>query len=89
MRAIKSKDSLLEKRLRAELKKRGYKFTTNVAKLPGKPDIVFKKYNNVIFLDSCFWHGCKSHCRFPSANRRYWRAKIERNRIRDKEIAKT
>jgi DNA mismatch endonuclease (patch repair protein) len=88
MRAIKSKDTEMERLLRKELSKRGYRFGINVSKLAGKPDIVFKKKKVVIFLDSCFWHGCKRHCRMPKANRVYWRKKIGSNKKRDKKINK-
>lgn len=56
--------------------------------LPGRPDFVYPKLRIVIFVDGCFWHGCKNHCRLPSSNREYWIAKIERNKARDKEISK-
>jgi len=42
----------------------------------------------VLFLDSCFWHGCKEHCRYPVTNKDYWHSKISRNIQRDKEAAK-
>jgi DNA mismatch endonuclease (patch repair protein) len=35
---------------------------SNDRKLPGKPDIVLRKYKTDIFLHGCFWHsheGCK------------------------------
>jgi len=86
MRAVKSKNSNMELFVRRELYKRGYRYRANVSKLFGKPDIVFRKRKLVIFLDSCFWHGCRYHCRMPASNRTYWKAKIERNRKRDKEV---
>ena len=86
MRAIKSKDTEIERQLIKELKKRGYKFKTNFSKLTGKPDIAFLKKRLVILLDSCFWHGCRIHCRLPQANRTYWKAKIDRNKKRDREV---
>ena len=88
MRTIKSKGTEMERVLRKELSKRGYKFGINVSKLAGKPDLVFKKKRLVIFLDSCFWHGCKKHCRMPEANRAYWKAKIGNNKKRDREVNK-
>jgi len=83
MRAVKSKGTRLEQRVFKALRKRGLKFRTNVANLPGKPDIAIKKYKIVIFLDSCFWHGCPLHCRMPKSNVEYWQKKIERNKRRD------
>ena len=88
MRAIKSIDTAFEKNFGGMLANAGYKFKKNVAGLPGKPDIVFTKQKVVIFLDSCFWHGCKQHCRLPGSNKLYWKNKIERNRNRDKAIDK-
>lgn len=55
-------------------------------KLPGKPDFVFRRERVAIFVDGCFWHGCKRHCRLPEANRRYWQDKIARNAARDKKV---
>src|SRR5205823_2070513 len=88
MSKIKSSNSIMEELFCKELKKMGYKFKRNLKTLPGKPDIVFKKKKLVIFLDSCFWHGCKKHCRMPSSKRNYWIMKISRNIKRDKEVNK-
>ncbi len=88
MSAIKSKDSAMETNLRKELSSLGLRYRKNVKHLEGKPDIAFIGKKVVIFLDSCFWHGCRWHCRIPQANRSYWQKKIERNKKRDKEINK-
>src|SRR3989344_8892221 len=88
MRLVKSKDTDIERALREALKKEKLRFRTNVATLPGKPDIVFSKQKLAIFMDSCFWHGCKKHCRLPSTNRSYWRNKIEKNKKRDMAVSK-
>lgn len=52
-------------------------------KVPGKPDFVFRRERVVVFVDGCFWHGCRRHCRMPQDNRRYWQNKIARNVERD------
>jgi len=49
----------------------------------GKPDFVFLRQRVAIFVDGCFWHGCKDHCRIPSTNQDYWITKINRNIERD------
>ena len=49
----------------------------------GKPDFVFPKSRLAIFVDGCFWHGCKKHCRIPESNCSYWVSKIDRNIKRD------
>lgn len=88
MSKIRSKDSVMEITLRKELHKLGLRYRKNVHDLKGKPDIVFAKKKVAIFLDSCFWHGCRWHCRLPNTNRTYWVAKIERNKARDNNINK-
>ncbi|MCX6731716.1 MAG: very short patch repair endonuclease [Candidatus Parcubacteria bacterium] len=88
MKAVKSKETKIEIAFRKVLWQRGFRYRKNSAKYFGKPDIVLKKYKTVIFIDSCFWHGCKKHCRMPTAKRNYWKNKIERNRQRDKEVNK-
>lgn len=59
-------------------------FSTHVEKLPGKPDIVFDAEKVIVFLDSCYWHGCPKHLRMPATNIEYWQNKIKKNKIRDR-----
>lgn len=56
--------------------------------LTGNPDFVLSKCRLAIFVDGCFWHGCKNHCRIPESNRQYWVSKIDKNIKRDKKINK-
>lgn len=86
MRAVKSQDSKMEVAFRSALWRVGLRFYKNVKTLPGKPDIVFPKKKLVVFLDSCFWHGCPQHLRKPVSNTDYWQAKFERNRRRDAQV---
>jgi len=88
MSYVKSKDSKIETLFRKELWKSGFRYRKNSGKYFGKPDIVLPKYKTTIFVDSCFWHGCKKHCRIPATNKKYWLNKIERNKERDKEVNK-
>jgi DNA mismatch endonuclease (patch repair protein) len=55
-------------------------------KLPGKPDFTFRKKRLTVFVDGCFWHGCPKCYRAPKGNRKFWEAKISRNRERDREV---
>jgi len=57
--------------------------------LPGNPDIAYIGKRRAIFVHGCFWHGhdCPRGARAPKANAEYWRAKIARNRARDKANA--
>lgn len=65
----------------------GYRYRLNVAKLPGKPDIVLRKHGLVIFVDGEFWHGYKWKTKKPKikANTDYWIPKIEGNMARDRK----
>lgn len=86
MQAVKSKNTKLEKTVTRALWNKGIRFRKNVVDLVGKPDIAIKKFKIVIFLDSCFWHGCELHYREPETNREFWRRKIERNKKRDSKV---
>jgi len=52
----------------------------------GRPDFVFPARRLAVFVDGCFWHGCPRHGTMPKGNRSFWRAKITRNRERDREV---
>jgi DNA mismatch endonuclease (patch repair protein) len=56
--------------------------------LPGKPDFVFRRERLAVFVDGCFWHGCRWHCRMPKSRRAYWGTKIARNKARDAVVRK-
>lgn len=86
MSKIKSKDTKIEIKFRKAIWKAGFRYRKNPKGYFGKPDLVLKKYKTVIFIDSCFWHGCKKHCRLPSTKQKYWIPKIERNKQRDKQV---
>lgn len=84
MSRVKQKDTDLERIIRSELHKRGYRFRKNVKDLPGKPDVVFSRAKVVVFIDGDFWHGY----RLPVWEHKisdFWKAKIRRNRKRDQK----
>lgn len=85
MRRVKGRDTSLERKVRSALHRRGLRFRLRYP-LPGKPDIVFVRARVVIFIDSCFWHGCPQHLRMPKSNQDYWQRKIQRNIERDDQI---
>ncbi|GAB4415209.1 MAG: hypothetical protein Fur0044_10250 [Anaerolineae bacterium] len=89
MASVKSKRTKLEEFFAEKLKERGLEvFKRNVSELAGKPDFVYEDSKIVIFVDSCFWHGCKQHLRMPASNQDYWIAKIARNRKKDHQVTK-
>jgi DNA mismatch endonuclease (patch repair protein) len=56
--------------------------------LIGTPDFIFRQHKVAIFVDGCFWHGCKRHFKMPSHRIEFWRLKIERNQLRDKKVGR-
>lgn len=91
MSMIRSTNTKPEILVRKFLFKQGFRYRLHSKKLVGKPDIVMPKYNTVIFVHGCFWHG-HSNCKFakvPASNNSFWVDKIETNKKRDKRnIAK-
>lgn len=100
MSRIRSKDTTPEKRVRLWLWQHGYRYRLCVKGVPGKPDIVMRKYRTAIFVNGCFWHGhlvqwtmyneqCtiedSACCKIPKTNREFWVAKIQRNQERDQK----
>jgi DNA mismatch endonuclease (patch repair protein) len=86
MKAVKSTETKIETEFRKVLWSKGIRYRKNVKKLLGKPDIALQKAMLVVFIDSCFWHGCKEHCRIPTSNVDYWTQKIQRNIERDMKV---
>lgn len=88
MSKVRSKNTKLEIAFGKILWSHGFRYRKNSRKYFGVPDFVLKKYQTVIFIDSCFWHGCKKHCKLPATNKKFWKEKIERNMARDREVNK-
>jgi DNA (cytosine-5)-methyltransferase 1 len=87
MRSVPSKNTSVELLLRKALSAagvRGYRLHSKTA--PGHPDLVFPTAKMAVFVDGCFWHGCKRCYRAPKTNVEYWKMKVERNRKRDRKI---
>jgi DNA mismatch endonuclease Vsr len=86
MSAIRSKHAkTTELALRHALMRAGVKgWRLHPADVPASPDVFFPKERLAIFVDGCFWHGCSKCGHIPKTRRAFWRAKIERNRARDR-----
>jgi DNA mismatch endonuclease (patch repair protein) len=87
MSRIKGKNSKPEMVLRRALWANGIRFRLHDTSLPGRPDIVIKKYKLAIFVDGEFWHGFewKDNRDRIKSNRLFWINKIEHNMRRDEE----
>lgn len=61
---------------------------SNLSSLPGSPDFAFRTRRTVVFVDGCFWHGCRSCTRnlTPRANSEFWQQKVLSNRTRDHRV---
>jgi len=84
MKAVRSKNTKPEIRLRSELHRIGYRFRLHKGELPGCPDIVFPGRRAAIQIRGCFWHGheCRDG-RIPKSRKDYWVPKLEATKIRD------
>jgi len=88
MRRVKNKNTRPELIIRRLLHRRGFRFRLHRPDLPGRPDIVFPKHKKILLIHGCFWHRheqCK-RATTPVDNADYWRAKFERNVLRDLEV---
>lgn len=88
MKAIRSKDTKPERIVRQFLYSKGIHYRKHLEILPGKPDLALSKYNTVIFVHGCFFHGhsgCKDF-KLPESNTNFWKKKIEGNCQRDEVV---
>lgn len=84
MAGIRGKNTKPEQFIRKALHRKGYRYRIHAAKLPGKPDLVLPKYNAVIIVHGCFWHGHDCHLfKWPQSRTDFWKAKITKNREND------
>ncbi len=84
MSGIRGTNTKPELLLRKGLHAVGFRFRLHDRSLPGKPDIVLRRFNAVIFAHGCFWHGHDCHLfKWPSTRPEFWQAKIARNRAVD------
>jgi DNA mismatch endonuclease, patch repair protein len=86
-RAVGTQPELL---LRRTLWGLGLRYRLANRGLPGKPDLVILSRRVVVFCDGDFWHGRRWSERRTKLekghNSRYWLAKIEGNRRRDRLV---
>ena len=84
MQAVKGKGTSLELKMALLLRRNGRRPQMNVAHLPGKPDLAFCRLKVAVFVDGDFWHGWRFN-QWRDKLGDYWKAKIERNRARDRK----
>lgn len=86
MRAVRSKDTRPEMKVRRTLHALGLRFRLHRGDLPGRPDIVLPRYRTVVFVHGCYWHrheGCH-RASVPKTRVDFWNRKFDANRERDR-----
>ncbi|MBX9784221.1 MAG: DNA mismatch endonuclease Vsr [Chitinophagaceae bacterium] len=90
MSQIRSSNTKPELLVRKFLQAQGFRYSLHNKKLPGKPDIVLRKYKTIIFIHGCFWHG-HSNCKYfkiPKTRTQWWTDKIATNKANDVKARK-
>lgn len=87
MSRIKGKNTKPEMLVRKFLFNNKFRYRLHARNLPGKPDLVLKKYRALIFINGCFWHGHKE-CKYytvPKTRTEWWTAKINMTIAKDRD----
>jgi DNA mismatch endonuclease Vsr len=86
MAAIRGSGNLsTERRLRAALVRAGISgWRLHPLILRGRPDFYFPREKLIVFVDGCFWHGCRTCGHTPKTRTEFWTQKVVRNRHRDR-----
>ncbi|MGN6227492.1 MAG: very short patch repair endonuclease [Dyella sp.] len=85
MRAVRGKDTRPERLVRSAAHRLGLRFRLHDPRLPGRPDMVLRRWKTVIFINGCYWHrhrGCRK-ATTPKSNVEFWEAKFAGNQKRD------
>lgn len=85
MSRIRGRDTGPELALRRAVWAEGLRYKVRNS-LIGRPDIVFPAARVAVFVDGCFWHGCRHHMVKPKTRSGFWKRKIDRTRRRDAEV---
>jgi DNA mismatch endonuclease, patch repair protein len=81
MSRVRTRDTAPELVFRRALFAAGIRGWRLHLKLPGRPDITFRRARLCIFVDGAFWHGHPRYYHGQSGE--FWDRKIARNRERD------
>ena len=86
MSGIRGRDTRPEMIVRRYLHGCGLRYRLHDRRLPGVPDLVFRKFRVVVMVHGCFWHrhaGCR-YATTPKNNGGFWQIKLTKNVERDK-----
>jgi len=86
MSGIRGTNTKPEMIVRKLLHSAGFRYRLHCRDLPGRPDVVLRKYRTVVFVHGCFWHGHENCALFklPKSRTDFWESKILGNQERDR-----
>ena len=88
MQVQRVRDTAPELALRRRLHAAGLRYWVDRAPLVGlrrRADIVFPRAKVAVFVDGCFWHSCPEHGTQSKSNATWWKDKLLRNQVRDRD----
>lgn len=85
MSRIKGKNTNPEILVRSLLHRAGFRFRVHDKNLPGRPDIVLRKYGAVVLVHGCFWHRHENcpNATTPKTRPEFWEEKFRQTVARD------
>lgn len=86
MRGNRRRDTQPELAVRRAVHAMGLRYRVDarpIADLNRRADLVFSRAKVAVFVDGCYWHGCREHGTVARTNATYWGPKIQRNKDRD------
>ena len=87
MSAVRQRGTGPEIAVRACLRRIGYRYSCNVRRLPGSPDLVIPSLSVAIFVHGCFWHRHRCpYATIPRSNADFWSRKFQANKERDRRF---
>lgn len=89
MGRIKSKNTGFEKKVFAELRKKGIRYRKHYSGIIGNPDIAVPNSKKAVFLHSDFWHGWRLPQWEDVLPNNFWVEKLRRNRLRDRKVVRS
>jgi DNA mismatch endonuclease (patch repair protein) len=84
MSRVRTRDTAPEQVLRRALFAAGIRGWRLHLRLPGRPDMTFRRARLCVFVDGAFWHGHPDYYHGQSGE--FWDRKIARNRERDAAV---
>lgn len=86
MSAVKHRGSKIEIKMASIFRGMKIRYRSHPQKFTGKPDFYLPDLDAIVFIDSCFWHGCRYHGSLPKSNKKFWVNKITQNKNRDRAV---